>query len=393
MSLNKHPIPACHWYIEVRDCPDSEWFIAINYLSAVVAITLFIMGNGILFYRCGIKKHRIWNEGFTTLDSYIFVMSNWFGIARFVHCLLLAGNLYPSNTMTLNHFIHDFAWLGGMLSAWTYIFSVVKTTPRHAPNVWLPSDGALRKIRLTTYGIHSSSLIPFAFLCGQAYEKGEWDKFDNYSHGLWGVTSFWCVMLGISYGFFGRQIIRIAGASARDIERALGTRTTASGTEASRSRMKKAIKKMKVINVTWVMIFVWFGIILSLFAVLEDAMISIRWLAIIHCFGTSVSVPSLVVCNFISIIWGEMHPPEVMDPGFSLSKTASMPDTRSGTATIGTLGKHALANMMGTLSNSGTGTMGKSGKGERLGVLQSALLRSQSGTAFGPPAKEKEGGS
>ncbi|TPX56442.1 hypothetical protein SpCBS45565_g08406 [Spizellomyces sp. 'palustris'] len=192
-------------------------------------------------------------------------------------------------------------------------------------------------------------------------------------------------MLGVSYGFFGRQIVRIAESSARDMEKALGTRTTASGTEANRNRMAKAIKKMKVINATWVMILVWFGIILSIFAVLEDLMISTRWIALIQCFGTSVSVPGLVVCNFISIIWGEMHPPEVMDLG--MTKTEAT-DSRSGTGTIGTMGKSAMKGMMGTLSKSGTGTIGKGATGERLGVLQSALLRSQSGTALDPPAKD-----
>lgn len=54
---------------------------------------------------------------------------------------------------------------------------------------------------------------------GIAWDAGDKLRFRRDEALLWGIAAVWCSLIGLAFGFFGRQMVRIAEVSATEIGR------------------------------------------------------------------------------------------------------------------------------------------------------------------------------
>lgn len=69
------------WQIIVNHCEGEEFFRITTALSGALGFLIFAMAAGLLYQRCIRHNHKIWDRGFTTVDSYILINS-LFGLCK-----------------------------------------------------------------------------------------------------------------------------------------------------------------------------------------------------------------------------------------------------------------------------------------------------------------------
>ncbi|KND02783.1 uncharacterized protein SPPG_01865 [Spizellomyces punctatus DAOM BR117] len=330
--------PSCRWHVLVWRCTDSHYFVLQTLITAAIGFLVFALGTGTLIYRYVYKGQRIWKGGLTTLDSYIALMTA-FGLGRGIQCLLLGLDKIPS--MTASQLMHDIPQTCGRIAAWIYVLSVVQATPRHYNDSTfrLPTATQLRYLRIGYILAETLVVIPLGTAAGYAYDTGHFDRYVTLTTVLYAMVGFYCVIIGLAYGFFGRQLVQIAVKIASDLNSNVRS-TVPSNLESENAapaegpvdaKMMKTITKMKMVNSTLMSIGIYYGIILVIFAGLQNKIFALTWWSKIQAVGSNVYPLSLVLTNFCFIIWGEFNPPDpVANPLTIAGKTVSVTPATEG---------------------------------------------------------------
>ncbi|KAI8906131.1 hypothetical protein DFJ77DRAFT_478390, partial [Powellomyces hirtus] len=309
-----YPEGVCIWTTQIHHCRDATYFIVVYYVSAVISFLFFLVGCGALYRRCIVKKLPIWRDGLTTLDSHVFVMTFGCFFLKTIYNLVLAGGLYrhSGTYMLFTNLLHHIQWGFGRIGGWLYILSIASSTPPHSV-VWLPTKGAIRLTRWAAISFEIS-LLPFVIRGGQTYDSGDMVGYRWNEAVCWSVCCINNILTGFAYGIFGRQLVRIAEVSAQEVkshaQSALETKATVNPSSTQANQMQKAITKMKVFNYAFMSIFLWFGVVVGLFALYGGEMLELRWVSIPQSFGTVIGTPCLAGLSLMAVAWGEIQPKE-----------------------------------------------------------------------------------
>ncbi|TPX57750.1 hypothetical protein SpCBS45565_g08156 [Spizellomyces sp. 'palustris'] len=306
------------------------------WVTAAVGYLIFFLGLCLLSWRWGIKKNGV--IGLSTIDSYIVINSIGFGLGRALDSTGLA--LVWFSNATWAQLSSDIPYVCGMISVWIYLCSLVRMTPAYTSDtIWLPTPSLLRIIRYAYILTSATTIIPVGIFSGLARDAGDFDRESLLTCILYLLYSFFCGVLSAGFAFFGRQMVRVAEASAADLKASSrsriqtstagsmgckGTGTLSGGTTRSGdSRMRKAIGKMKLFNWTFTCIFLWFAAVLMVFSFRADTLFATTWWSRIQSIGTNVMTVILVLIGYCGLIWGEFHSPDDDEMNENLSGAGS----------------------------------------------------------------------
>jgi len=336
---NSLQIDNCVWTISVTNCFGQEYFQVIYGVTTYLSLFVFLCSIWLLSWRLYSKPDTMLFKlkGFLTLEGYLFMQIFW-GVARVVSCIILIYNLFPAQ-LIVHEVVLDVSWFLGLVSVVTYLAGVLRTIPRmnfyrqnphykhslHLPNLrGIVGVYASYIIVLGTISITSAVLTGY-FRQYPVKNSVQIIKIIMAIH--YSACSIGCFLVAAGFLVYGNQLVGIAKEGLHLLEGVSGypskgshdhsRRTTyvmGAELELKHKKLQRSVRKMRIINVAFILTFLVLSVILGSFAFFNEQIINNIEISKVIAGVTNLLPMILNVAVMAGIAYGEMKVPDKSEP-------------------------------------------------------------------------------
>jgi len=336
-QFNSSQISNCEWTINVSNCFGQEYFQVVYGVTTYLSLFIFLCSIWLLSWRLyskpDIKLFRI--KGFLTLEGYLFIQIFW-GAARVFSCVILIYNLFPGQ-LIVREVLLDFSWFLGLVSVVTYLAGILRTIPRmyfyrqnphykHA--LHLPNLRGIGGVYLSYVLVLGIIRITCSVLSGyfRQYPTDNSDEMISIIKRIYYCTcSISAIIVAIGFLVYGNKLVGIASEGLHLLEGVSGypsknsrSRNThlymGSELEVKHKKLQRSVRKMRIINIAFILSFVALSIILGVYAFLSDEIINNIEVSKVLASVTNWMPMILNIFVMGGIAYGEMRVPDKSEP-------------------------------------------------------------------------------
>jgi len=321
------------WTITVTDCVDEEFFQLVYGISTYLSLFVFLCAIWLLSWRLYSKPNtKLFSlKGYLALEGFLFTQIFWGG-SRVVSCLILVFNLFPNNWI-VHEMSFDITWLLGSISVATYLAGVLRTIPRmhfyrqnphYQHSLHLPTLRGIAASYFSYVILLGTIVTTCAFFTGRFRMQDPREDTPKIIQTLMAIHystySISCLVVALLFIIYGSKLVEIASEGLHLLKAMNGHHPTKSPSplgpelELKHKKLKRSVRKMRLINMAFIISFVWMGITLAVFAFFHDQIFQNLLLSKIIAAVANWMPMMLNVGVMASIAYGEMRVPDKSEP-------------------------------------------------------------------------------